>query len=467
MIKQINEATELLNIGKGLQQSLSAAENLGEKLYKLRNMSGTRFVAYLYDCLANNEKSLAISIEVLKDKSETSSKKETKEKAWRILKSWKTQQWMMTNLGLMDIFRLMGQVSKALQTVELFHWEILDIQDGLIKNLRKMAEIKLTNESGDVLEDNFDKELWLELGMKVEKILSGDYKGQDTTVFQVFRRGRSAEDIRKSSLSLLITVQNRLASLCNAIATKFEERLENEKDHQSTDLIRSMGECLDLTDIIEKGDEDDKFNASGEKSLKNVVKKANYPPEDITKILEEYKIFKRRLYSLHQGDKSNRELIRLHEHNLYKLHVCTVQCTAKYRKTCKDWSKVAFPKKPIPMKFLHIFLKEPELFKGIEVFLHLLLRCVIKTHAETVAESMGNLLDLHCEKRRGLGVQDVGLEVFIDWNGPPVHLVDSLGTRSLSRLFNGGKWHFVTLVNRGDSEITRRLKFLDAKLPFF
>ena len=203
-------------------------------------MSGTRFVAYLYDCLANNEKSLAISIEVLKDKSETSSKKETKEKAGRILKSWKTQKWMMTNLGLMDIFRLMGQVSKALQTVELFPWEKLDIQDGLIKNLRKMAEIKLTNESGDVFEDNFDKELWLELGMKVEKILSGDYKGQDTTVFQVFRRGRSAEDIRKSSLSLLITVQNRLASLCNAIATKFEESLGNEKDHQSADLIRSI-----------------------------------------------------------------------------------------------------------------------------------------------------------------------------------------------------------------------------------
>ena len=39
MIKQINEATELLNIGKGLQQSLSAAENLGEKLYKLTCLS--------------------------------------------------------------------------------------------------------------------------------------------------------------------------------------------------------------------------------------------------------------------------------------------------------------------------------------------------------------------------------------------------------------------------------------------
>ena len=48
-----------------------------------------------------------------------SSKKETKEKAGRILKSWKTQQWMRTNLGLIDIFKLLGKGSKRLQTVEL------------------------------------------------------------------------------------------------------------------------------------------------------------------------------------------------------------------------------------------------------------------------------------------------------------------------------------------------------------
>ena len=74
-IKQVNEATELLNIGKGLQQSKSVADDLGEKLYKLRNMSSTRFVAYLFDCLSNNEKSLAISIEVLKEKSVSRSQK--------------------------------------------------------------------------------------------------------------------------------------------------------------------------------------------------------------------------------------------------------------------------------------------------------------------------------------------------------------------------------------------------------
>ena len=40
--------------------------------------------------------------------------------------------------------------------------------------------------------------------MEAQKILSEDYKGQDTTVFQVFKRERTADDIRKSSLSLLM-----------------------------------------------------------------------------------------------------------------------------------------------------------------------------------------------------------------------------------------------------------------------
>ena len=60
----------------------------------------------------------------------------------RSSKSMKLKSW--TNLGL--IFRLMGQMSKNLQTVELFPWEILEIQDGLIQNMRKMADIKLNAE---------------------------------------------------------------------------------------------------------------------------------------------------------------------------------------------------------------------------------------------------------------------------------------------------------------------------------
>ena len=245
-IRQINEATEMLNIGKGLQQSLSAATDLDQKLYKLRNMSSTRFAAYFFKCLDNNEKSLSISIEVLREKSLLSSKKEIQEKAGNILKCWKTQQWMAINIGLIDIFRLLGQTSKRLQKVELFPWEIVDIQENVIKDLRKMSEIKMTNEKGNDLEKQFDKKLWTALDMNIEKILRGEYKGQETTVFQMFRRGRSADDIRQSSLSLLLTIQNRLSSFCRIVANNLEERLNNVKDHKSTNLIKTMGKCLNV-----------------------------------------------------------------------------------------------------------------------------------------------------------------------------------------------------------------------------
>ena len=93
---------------------------------KLRNMSDTRFVAYWVRCLINFEKDLQISINVLKDKSENGTMKEIKEKAARILKRIKTQEFMLLNLGLIDIYEELRQVSKRLQNVEQFPWEILE-----------------------------------------------------------------------------------------------------------------------------------------------------------------------------------------------------------------------------------------------------------------------------------------------------------------------------------------------------
>ena len=174
-----------------------------------------------------------------------------------------------------------------------------------------------------------------------------------------------------------------------------------------------------------------------------------------------------RLHDLYLQGKFDSELIRLHEHLLYVLHKCDQNCSAKTMKKCSERGKVVIPKQPIPIKFLHLFLKREELYSNIQNFLHFLLRCVMKTHAETVVESMGNLVEMHCEKRRGLGIEDVGKETFIDWNGPPVHQSDSLGIKTLNRLFKGTKWHFVTVANKADSEVTKKLKSEKSKLPFF
>ena len=82
-----------------------------------------------------------------------------------------------------------------------------------MKDLKKMGELKLTDEDGDIFEKRFDEKLWANLDKDPDKILIGEYRGQDKTVFQVFRRGRSADDIRQSSLRLLITVKS-LQSHC-------------------------------------------------------------------------------------------------------------------------------------------------------------------------------------------------------------------------------------------------------------
>ena len=467
-IKMINEATEILSIGKGLQQSLRAAEDLGQRLYKLRNMSSTRFVAYFFDCLDNNERSLSISIEVLKEKSESATtKKDLKEKVGRILKTWKTQQWMMINLGLIDIFRVVSMASKSLQKVEIFPWDVLSIQEELLTKLRDMASIKVAMVDSEEFENNLDENLWPSLSQDIKNILRGEYRGQDTTVFQMFRRGRSGDDIQSSSLSILKTVENRLSSLCKSLASKLESRLAKEKDHQSSAIIAMMGKCFDINTILEKGMTDVEFNEAGMKALEEIVGKAGYSLEETKAVMDQYKIFKQRLYKLHHSDQDNSELIRINKHLLYKCHECTEDCMAKTKKSCSSTGKLILPKQPIPMKFLQLFLMREELYRNIEMFLHLTLRCVLKTHAETVAESMGNLVDMHCEKRRGLGIADVGKETFIDWNGPPVHLADNLGTKVINRIFKGSNWHFITGANQLDSEVTRRLKQKKSKLPFF
>ena len=86
------------------------------------------------------------------------------------------------------------------------------------------------------------------------------------------------------------------------------------------------------------------------------------------------------------------------------------------------------------------------------LLLHLFLQCATKTHAEGVAESMGNLVEIHSNKRRGLDVSDAGMEAKIHWNGTPVHLAQTLGEAALDLHFGGrDKWHFVTKQGKKDS----------------
>ena len=66
-----------------------------------------------------------------------------------------------------------------------------------------------------------------------------------------------------------------------------------------------------------------------------------------------------------------------------------------------------------------------------------------------------------------MDIEDVGKEAFIHQNGPPTAQADRLGREALDRIFGRGRWHFISLDNKLDSVVTKRLKTEESDLPFF
>ena len=156
------------------------------------------------------------------------------------------------------------------------------------------------------------------------------------------------------------------------------------------------------------------------------------------------------------------------QHLLWDTHKCTEKCGVTRQAQCEYYQTLAEPKVVNTMKVLHLFLKSEELYEDLPNFLHLFVSAATKTHAEGVAESMGNYIEMHAEKKRGLDINDVGVESFVHWNGPPIANATSLIEAALDRRFKGrNSWRFVTKKNNLHSKVVSRLKTEISRVPFF
>ncbi len=153
------------------------------------------------------------------------------------------------------------------------------------------------------------------------------------------------------------------------------------------------------------------------------------------------------------------------------MHICSKLCRvpqANKARSCPKCQQPEQPKRISTTKVLHMILRNEVLYAGIEEFLHFFLRCALKTHVESVAESMGSIIDMHNDKRRGLDVKVVGGEAMIHWNGPPLHAADDLLESALDRHFGGKKnWHFKTRSNKPEYVVISRLKGQPGQVPWF
>ena len=248
-----------------------------------------------------------------------------------------------------------------------------------------------------------------------------------------------------------------------------EERTVENKKHPYPAVLELMAGCLDaqlIVDEICKDIESKNLESVGIQDLKRLCKVAGHANDTIGEIVDEYDTFKKRLDKivLNTDEDNIREKFGS---LLFETHQCSADCSVPGQR-CPDLHKVILPLKVINIKILHLFLKTESLYSDIEKFLCLYLQCAVKTHAEGVAESMGSYVDIHSNKRRGLDIAVVGSESYIHWNGPPIHLADSIGQASLDSYFAGrSHWRFVTRKNKSESAVVSRLRNEKAKSKLF
>lgn len=474
----VGDLTRTLGIGKGLEQSMQAASDLDMQLYKLQTYSSTRFAAYVEKVYKNTYNSYVIIIKALADRAESSNKK-ARDTAKDLLSKLLTIKFVGTLLGCIDIYRIIATASSDLQTVEQFPWEVIASLNNVINKLNKLSQtIKIVkfecNENCEIEESiEVDPNEWPYLSRHLEELKSGKFKNlalnsEAETAREVGRITRNKSDFGHEKDQ--ITLHNRLSTLCKYQAKHIAARTVDNQDHQFPKVIFSMEGCFDIQKMITAIMEEDYDIASyGVEYLEEVLNAASYKSKEADQVKSEYSLMKRRLIDLLFNKGSpNAHILKQYEHIIYKKHTCSNRCNFSETKKCPNYMKIMEPRLIISMKVLHLLLQFPELYEDISGVLHLFLRCASKTHAESVAESMGSYVDSYSDKKRGLDIDAIGEESYIHWNGPPVHLAEEIGKASLDKTFTGrSNWRFVAKTGRKESVVVSRLKERFSKLPFF
>ena len=474
----VGDITQTLSIGKGLEQSKQAASDLDMPLYKLQTFSATRFAAYVENVYKNTYRSYQIIVKTLKQRAQEPNKK-VRDNAKELLSKLLTVKFVGTLLGCIDIYRVIATASSELQTIDQFPWEVVAKLRIVIKKLDQMSKslkiINLKSGENDEIEESveIDSNEWPYLSKHLEELKSGEFHGLTlnsgaATAKEVGRITRIKSDCGKEKD--LITLHNRLTSLCKYQSMHIAARTVDNQKHPFPKVISSMEDCFDIQKmIIAIRDEDYEIESYGLESLQEILTAASYTSKDADQVKYEYSVLKNKLYDLICNKNSLYiHIVNQYEHIIYKTHTCTSKCSSSVSKKCPQYMKIQEPRIIDSMKVLHLLLKFPELYQDISGILHLFLRCASKTHAESVAESMGNYIDSYSDKKRGLDINAIGGECYIKWNGPPVHLAEEIGKSALDKTFAGrSTWRFVDKTVKHESKVVSKMKRITPRLPFF
>jgi len=85
----------------------------------------------------------------------------------------------------------------------------------------------------------------------------------------------------------------------------------------------------------------------------------------------------------------------------------------------------------------------------IKDIVHLLASAMVRTHCESVAESMGNIVKTYSQGRP-VSHNTLRQEIFVRWNGPSPFVADNILEEALNLHFGSKTWHFFRSTDRPD-----------------
>lgn len=118
-------------------------------------------------------------------------------------------------------------------------------------------------------------------------------------------------------------------------------------------------------------------------------------------------------------------------------------------------------------------MQTEQFFKESPEVGHLLHGSMLRSHCESIAESMGNVIANHAYKRANLAPERLCKEAFISWNGPPPNSTcDPLLKVSMDLKFGGKEWDLVRrsdpskLASYNVSKVVDRKNLSTGRIPF-
>ena len=118
---------------------------------------------------------------------------------------------------------------------------------------------------------------------------------------------------------------------------------------------------------------------------------------------------------------------------------------------------------------IKLFMKNEELYNGIELVMQATAVAAVKMSVESIAESFISIYNIHNNKLRPIEESTAEAEMMIHMNSPEIGEADGVLQTALDLHFEGKPWHFVLTQNilKAQGKVVKEVLSRKSSLPFY